>query len=660
MSAVLEHASQLLSQGKASIAERELRKSLVTEPKNEDYLALLGHSLLMQKDNVAAIAVFQQIIKFYPQSANAHVELASAYLANSDDFNAELSFKQVVKLAPNFAEAWHFLGNLLMKRGALDEANSCFISAERNDPFREAFIKVQQLLSEQQFHQAEKRCRQILQQHPNHSQALYTMAVLAEQVQEYEQAVSILKQGLKYAPYHINLWQGLVKNYASLGQLELGIKAARELVSMAPEQAKFCMMLAEELANSGQNNESLNYYNKAIELAPNVANLYIQRGHVLKSLGDREACEANYRKSLALEQINGTAYWALADLKSYQFSAEDIHTMQALVNNKKVPAAQATQACFALAKCHEDNSQYDLAFEYYTRANQLKTGIRFDKQEYSDSCNVIRAGFNQNALIKQATKGSENQATPIFIVGLTRSGSTLIEQILASHSLIEGTMELYSLPRTVRRANLLCRKKGTSDPDAINQLSEQELLALGQSYLDETAIYRSDKPYFIDKMPPNFHNVGLIHKILPQAIIIDARRHPLSTGFSNFKQHFARGYDFTYDLTNIGHYYNDYLALMDYWDQVLPEKVLCVQYEEMVLNTEQQVKRILAHCGLSFETECLKFYQNKRAVRTASSEQVRQPINNKGLEQWRKFDSHLSPLKSALGEETLTRFAKWQ
>jgi len=436
------------------------------------------------------------------------------------------------------------------------------------------------------------------------------------------------------------------------------IKTARRIVAIEPDQAKYNMLLAEELANTGQNEESLEYYNKAVALSPKVANVYIQRGHLYKTMGKREACETDYRKSLELEKSNGSAFWALADLKSHHFNDDDIKAMTSLVVNSGISKAQASQAAFALAKSFEDEDNVALAFEYYQKANKLKPDIHFLPSEYKIQCETIKKGYSQT-LLSVVANTKPNQITPIFIVGLTRSGSTLLEQILASHSEIEGTMELYSLPRVVRRLETLNGTKGKTYPENIDMLSSEELTKVGQSYIDETAIYRTGKPYFIDKMPANFHNVGLIQKILPQAIIIDARRHPLSTGFSNYKQHFARGYDFSYDLNHIGHYYNQYVALMDYWDEVLPDKVLCMQYEEMVQDTENQIKRLLAHCKLPFEEQCLEFYKNKRAVRTASSEQVRQPINTKGMQQWKNFESYLSPLKEALGEQTLKRFEKW-
>lgn len=659
MQTIIQNISTLLSQGEAIKAEKELHTILQQQPQNEDLQAMLGHSLMMQNKANEAIAVFQNLTKQMPNSANAQSELASALLSTGSYTDAEQAFKKAVTLDPSYSDAWHYLGNLLMQRGEIDEALKSFIQAERNDPFRPQFIKIQQLLKNKEFYLAEKAAREVLKQHPNHPQALHTLAKLAEQVKAYEEAVRILNLALKYSPYHANLWELLAKNSAHLGLFEQAINAANNVVKYNPDNANSYMLLATELANTGQFVQSLSALDNAITLSPNIANIHIQRGHVLKTLGKREACEQAYKKSLALDKINGTAYWALADLKSYQFSETEQKDITSLFNNNNAPQAQAAQAGFALAKHFEDNQNYDKAFYYYHKANKLRPNTVYQAEGYQQSCAIVQQYFSKKTLSNQAVINDKPQATPIFIVGLTRSGSTLIEQILASHSKVEGTMELYSLPRVVRKIEQLAKKRNSNYPKIMASLSSDELAALGQSYLQETKVFRTDKPYFIDKMPPNFHNVGLINMILPNAIIIDARRHPLSTGFSNFKQHFARGYDFSYDLKNIGHYYNCYLSLMDYWDDVLPDKVHRVQYESMVQETENQVHALLSHCGINFEQACLDFHKNKRAVRTASSEQVRQPINDKGMQQWLHFEHHLTPLKEALGEKTLLRFEQY-
>lgn len=659
MSVLFEQASALLAKGEGAEAEVLLRQLLQQQVPNEHTLAMLGHSLRLQRQFAAAIEVFEQLVQQHPQSFEAQVELASVYVANGQAKLAEQAYQRALELNPDFSEAWFFLGNLLMQAKDIPKAKHCFAQAQRCDPFAAVVVKVQHALGNKDFHRAETLCREVLSRHAHHSQALHTLASLAEQRQAYEQAVNILQHGLNYAPYHVSLWQALIKNLSHLGLHLDAVSAARKLQACDPQHWRYAMLLAVELANAGQFEQSLVAYDTALSLAPDNANVHLLRGHVLKTLGQRVECEQAYRRSLALEKINGTAWWALADLKSYAFSADDMQHMQQLMDDPTVAAAQAAQAAFALAKAYEDQGDYSRAFDLYSKANQLRPDVQFVAKDYAESCAQVRRAFSPEVLQKQRTLGTHysSPARPIFIVGLTRSGSTLLEQILASHSCIEGTMELYCLPHTVRRAEILATAKKTLYPQVMGQLSQDELLSLGQSYLQETAVFRQGKACFIDKLPPNFHNVGFIHMILPQAIIIDARRHPLAACLSNFKQHYAKGYDFSYSLQDLGFYYNQYLAMMDHWEQVLPGKVLCMQYENVVQDTEQQIRRLLAHCGLEFEPPCLHFFANKRAVRTASSEQVRQPIYQQGIQQWRYFEAFLQPLKTALGEQTLQRFA---
>jgi tetratricopeptide (TPR) repeat protein len=383
------------------------------------------------------------------------------------------------------------------------------------------------------------------------------------------------------------------------------------------------------------------------------------RGHALKILGQREESEAAYRACIRNTPDNGAGWWGLADLKTYQFSIDDKRTMETLCGNENVSKEQCCQAAFALAKGFDNNGDHEQAFHWYQKGNELRPDISFSPAKNRAFCDTSIEEFDPGMLTSRANS-QPTGPTPIFIVGMPRAGSTLIEQILASHSLIEGTMELMTLPnleRTIRIAG--GRKFNKGYPQSLGDFSPGELAAFGQAYLDETAIYRSSKPFFIDKLPPNFERVGLIHKILPQAIIIDARRHPLDCGLSAYTQHFAGGHEYSYDLEHIGHYFNGYLRFMDHWDKVLPGKVKLVQYENMVRDTENSVREILDHIGVDFEESCLRFFENKRAVKTASSEQVRQPIYTASVGRWRKVSNQLEPLIDSLGEQTMSRFQQY-
>lgn len=659
MQSNFQEALNLIQKGQPDLAEKKLKLVLKNTPSDESALSLLGHSLLAQQKNKDAVNTFLELVKFHPKSDNARVELATAHLALKDFNKAEIAFHDAVNLNPKQSEAWLFLGNFAMKKGQRDRAKQCFQNADKYDPFNDVMLAVEEQIRRQQFAEAEKNCRHILQKHQSHPGALAVMADIATRAGALEEAIKILSQGLERSPYNVKLIHNLCKTYSSLGRYQQAIEQAQKLVLIDPGNEIYWVVLGGELSNIGNNEESIQAYQKAIEIAPQLATAHLLLGHILKIAGNREACEKAYQKVIELGDIQGAAFWALADLKSYQFSAEDRSKMAAYFNDKNNNQSQRCQAGFALAKALEDVQDYETSFHYYKSANELRPGATFDAAEYAQICSRLRDAFSQQVLTLQANKQQGPQ--PIFIVGLPRSGSTLIEQILASHSQVEGTMELYSLPNLVRRINILGGKRsGKAYPDSISQFSEEELTFFGQSYLDETAMYRTQKPYFIDKLPPNFQQIGLIHKILPGAIIIDARRHPMSCGLSAFKQHFASGHGFSYKLEHIGKYYRNYLELVDYWQAELPGKVLTVQYEKMVRDTETQIRELLAHCGLEFEVECLEFYKNKRAVKTASSEQVRQPIYTNSTQQWHNFESHLEPLKTSLGESTYLRFLEWE
>ena len=309
-----------------------------------------------------------------------------------------------------------------------------------------------------------------------------------------------------------------------------------------------------------------------------------------------------------------------------------------------------------LAKAFESENEFNESFSWYKKANNLRPNLNFNQKDHKKFCEKIIDGFDSDTLKNQAEK-QDNMPTPIFIIGMPRSGSTLIEQILSSHSQIEGTMELMTLPNLERKIIISGGQNFDKKyPESFRYFNQEQLADFGKEYINQTSIYRSDKPYFIDKLPPNYERVGVIHKILPNAIIIDARRHPMACGFSIYKQHFAGGHEYSYDLSNIGFYYNCYLEVMDHFKQFISEKIFTMQYEKNIHDTEAMTRELLDHIGVEFESDCLEFFRNKRAVRTASSEQVRKPIYKGSLEEWKNYESELQPLEESLGDQTIQRF----
>jgi tetratricopeptide (TPR) repeat protein len=419
---------------------------------------------------------------------------------------------------------------------------------------------------------------------------------------------------------------------------------------MEPENPQFQSVYAIEAMQSGEFDDALNVFDKILEKIPEDPVTLTSRGHALKTLGQREKSIDSYKRAIAKYPGHGEAHFSLSNLKLFKFSDQDIKLMEEQEQSDRVSHMSKIYFNFALGKAYEDKNLFDRAFQYYERGNrQKKAQSRYVASDLTAEFKDQEKVFTEKFIESHADTGCK-ASDPIFVVGLPRSGSTLLEQILASHSQVDGTMELpniLSLAQKLRRGEKLSSQNHY--PGILKEISPLTLKEYGETYIKDTRIHRGKAPFFIDKMPNNFRHIGLISLILPNAKIIDARRHPMACCFSGFKQLFAEGQEFTYGLEEVGTYYKDYVNLMDHWDRVLPNKVFRVQYEDLVTNFDSIVEELLEFCGLDFEKSCVEFYKTDRSVRTPSSEQVRQPIYTSGIEQWKGFDKHLAPLKKSLG-----------
>ena len=423
-----------------------------------------------------------------------------------------------------------------------------------------------------------------------------------------------------------------------------------KLLVLEPHHPGYNNLKAAILVRIGEYQQSIEIYETVLAAYPELPKIWMSYGHALKTKGREPESIAAYRKSVALQPHLGEAYWSLANLKTFRFSAEDLEAMRSAQRSADLSEEDRFHLHFAMGKALEDAHAFAQSFDEYARGNRIRrNGIRYIADELTEHVRRSKALLTREFFEQRRAYGAE-AADPIFIVGLPRAGSTLLEQIISSHSQVEGTMELPDIPAIAKKLSGVSSRSGSKYPEVLAKLSAQECRALGEEYLKRTRIQRkSDAPRFIDKMPNNFTHVALIHLILPNAKIIDARRHPLACCFSGFKQHFARGQHFSYDLTDIGRYYRDYVELMAHFDAVLPGRIHRIIYESLVADTEREVRALLGYCDLAYEDACLRFYENDRAVRTASSQQVRQPIFRDALEHWRHFDPWLLPLKQALG-----------
>jgi tetratricopeptide (TPR) repeat protein len=652
---ILRQAQAALRAGRAATAEHWLRALERQSPGDVDCLRLLGAALLDQNKIPVSIATLEGVLARTPDFTGARVDLARAYRRAGRPEQAREEVRRVLEKMPHHHLAWLAYGDVLVELGQYADARVAFERALSTDPYRQRIEEATTALVADDRKTSEGLFRQVLQEDPSHVAALCGLAALSLAADVPKDAERLLRHALKQSEHIPLAWRGLGPTLLALGRLEEAAAGARHLTKIEPENPQTWITIAAVSARLLRQEEALAAYEQAARLKPREPRLLMSIGHVHKTLGRRRESEAAYKAALEVAPGLAEAYWSLADLKNYSFSDAEVATLGDLLSPGKCPSSEEAQLHFALGKALEQRQQYPDAFAHYAKGNaRRRLDAPFDIENFERRTARIREVFTTAFFAERCGGGAPSNA-PIFIVGLPRSGSTLVEQILASHSLVEGTMELPNVLNLVREFDDLSPARD-GYPESVRAAAAAQLRTLGNRYIEETAPLRVGRPHFTDKLPNNFSHIGLIHAILPQAIVIDARRHPMDSCLSTFKQHFAEGQTFSYDLDDLGRYYRCYLALMDHWDAVLPGKVLHVQYEELVRDPETNIRRLLEHCGLPFEPTCLAFHQTRRSVRTASAEQVRQPIYTSGVGYWQHFARELEPLRHALGD-SLERFA---
>jgi len=645
----LRHAHAALRAGQAASAEAWLRELLLQSPGEAQCEWLLGAALLEQGKLAESIATLERLLELAPEFAEARVDLARAYQRDGRAAQARLQVRRVLEKTAHHHRAWLAYGDVLVELGQYADAQLAFERARLTDPYRQRTEEATAALVADDRRRSETIFREILTCDAAHVAALAGLAALSLAADVPRDAERLLRHALRQSAHSPLAWRGLAQALLAQGRLEESLAAARHVVQIEPKNPQTWITIAGVSTRLMRQDEALTAYQRAAQLSAPDARLRLSIGHVQKTLGQRPESEASYKAVLALDPGFAEAYWSLADLKNYAFSDAEVTAMERLLASDKRERANEAQLHFALGRAYEQRRQYPQAFAHYAQGNSLKRlDTPFDIGHFERRSARIRAFFDESFFAARAAAGDPSSA-PIFILGLPRSGSTLIEQILASHSQVEGTMEL---PNIVAIANEFDDLAPGRDgyPETVRSASHAALTALGARYLVQTAPLRRGRERFTDKLPNNFSHVGLIHAILPRATIVDARRHPMDCCLSLFKQHFAQGQAFSYDLEDLGRYYRCYLALMDHWDAVLPRKVLHLQYEELVRDPGTHIRRLLEHCHLPFEAACLAFHETKRAVRTASAEQVRQPLYSSGVGYWRNFATELEPLRRALGD----------
>ena len=598
-----------------------------------------------------ALSDLEPLAAEQPAWPPAHLELGLARADAGDPRGAESALGRAVSLDPALADGWIALAaqhRLLGHTEAAERAEARALAAGTRDP---ALLEAGAALNEGRIAVAEHLLRDRLKTRPDDPHALRMLAETATRLGRYEDAEALLRRCLDRTPGWTAARHNLAVALYRQTRAAEALAEAETLLESDPRHPGYRNLQAAALGQLGEYDRAISVFETLLADFPVQPKGWMSYGHALKTVGRQADAVLAYRRAIDLSPGLGEAWWSLANLKTFRFTGGDLEAMRVALQREDLPEEDRFHLDFALGKALEDAGQDEAAFAAYARGNALRrTRLDYDADETHRHVVRSRALFTPG--FWEARRGWGCSAPdPVFILGLPRAGSTLVEQILASHSQVEGTMELPDMPAIAKRlGGRLRRDQDSAYPDVLAELDADACRALGEEYLARTSPQRkTSRPFFIDKMTNNFAHVGLIRLILPRARIIDARRHPLSCGFSAFKQHFARGQAFTYDLKDLGRYYADYVDLMAHFDAVLPGHVHRVTYERMVADPEAEVRALLAYCELPFEAACLKFYENDRAVRTASSEQVRRPIFTEGLDQWKRFDPWLGPMKAALG-----------
>ncbi len=643
-------AQSLMYAGRFDEALAAVEPFVASQPNEPDTHYIRSVCLRYLKRYDEAEAALSDLLRQAPEFGRGFQEQGHLCLAVGQENDALRAFERACAANPALLAAWRARANLLAAAGREGEAAPVRAEADRLASLPKEILAAWNFVHEGKILKAENLCRAFLQKTPHHVEAMRLLAEIGMRLGVLGDAEFLLESALEFEPENIRVRLDYVQVLRKRQKHAAALAEAKTLYERDPENPVFQSHYAIERLQTGDFDGALQLFDAVLEKLPGDPATLTSRGHALKTYGREEEAIASYRSAHQARAGFGEAYFALSNLKTYRFTDEELAAMAAEAARPGLALGDRVHLCFALGKAHEDQEDYSRAFDYYKEGNALKRAqSRYDADQMTAELDAQIAHCGPDLFDRRRGAGCDAQ-DPIFIVGLPRAGSTLLEQILASHSMVDGTLELaniLSLSQSLRGRD---RRAGKSRyPAVLHDLSAENLSDMGERYIEETRIHRAGAPFFTDKMPNNFRHIALIKLILPNAKIIDARREPMACCFSGFKQLFAEGQEFTYGLEEIGRYYRDYVRLMAHWDKVLPGEILRVQHEDVLDDLEGSVRRMLDFLGLPFEPACLDFHKTERSVRTASSQQVRRPINMSGVDQWRPFEPFLEPLKAALG-----------
>ena len=594
-----------------------------------------------------AYECLQRLIELAPEYARAYQEQGYCELANNNIETALQVFHKAVELNPALLATWQQIADLL-KQQKHPNHPAAVNQLELLKALPKQVLAAMDLMYEGKLYKAEQVCRKFLQQHKHQPDAMCLLAEIGLKLKVFDDAEFLLESCVNLYPDNKQAKASYIYLLNRLGKFELCAKQAEQFLTQFKTEEPLTITVQATLANAlvglGKLEQGKDIYQSLLDVHPDRTGLHLQLGHTFKTMGKEQQAIDAYKLAYQQKPTFGDAYWSLANIKTYKFSEQELTLMQESLNHKTVTTEDSIHINFALGKAYEDSKDFELSFNYYAQGNELKKQSNgYDANKTTELIDQQIQHCNKE-LFKQRTNIGHSDPAPIFILGLPRAGSTLLEQILASHSQVDGTMELHNILGIALKLRGRIVNGEPQYPKNLWDLPEQQVKQLGEAFIRDTHSYRQGAPFFIDKMPNNFIHIGLIKLILPNAKIIDARREPMACCFSGFKQLFGEGQDFSYDLNDIAQYYRDYERLMAHWDEVFPNQILRMQHEDLVNNFEDEVKRLLDYCQLPFEQSCLEFYNTKRNIHTPSAQQVRQPISNKGLEQWRNYEPYLRTL----------------
>ena len=636
----LTNATDLLNNNNLNESMQQLEEILHVHPYNLKALSLLLEINIKLSDTDKAIEIINNLIQIEPDNESHYEKLIKIYQFLNDDSGYEFALIRLHKKFPSILTA-RLISNIYIKNDREEESDQIIQDFFESDKNYSDLYKGIRHVKAGRLKLAEETYKKVIKKDKDNIDALRLLGLLAFKTKDYDISERLFMRVLEIDPTFSLAWDNLAKLFRVQNKLSKSIPAFENLIKLDPFNFEALVSLGTIYIKLSKYHQGINLYEKSLTIKPENPRVYLSLGHALKTIGQREKSEIAYHNAIKFYPFSGEAYWSLANLKTYKFSKKEISNMK-LAINKNIHPNEQIQMHFALAKALESNNQFEDSFNHYKEGNWLqRKQIKYNSEEYKLSIDDVITFFKSNKDIFKSRANIKND-DPIFILGLPRSGSTLIEQILSSHSLIDGTQELPNIMAISRDIKLIDPNNGY--PNNLMDIDTSSFNDFGQKYIDETRWARSSKPFFIDKMPNNFVHIGLIKLILPNAKIIDARRNPMDACFSCFKQYFAKGQHFTYDLDDIARYYKDYLRLMDFWNELFPREIFTIHYEDIINNPNKKIRELLNFCNVEFENSCLDFHKSKRPVKTASSEQVRQPMYKTGLDYWKNYRNNLDIL----------------